>query len=374
MMRSILVVAIVALATPAHAQFGGIGSAIKKAQQAQEAKKKFDDLTFSEQEERQIGEDVSLKLRQRFGVVQDHAVHKYVSLVGLSVAQQSERPKLNWTFVVLDTDGVNAFAAPGGFVHVTRGALGLITNEAELAGVLGHEIGHITRKHTINALRKGAAATLATEAAAERSAFISSVASSVYANIIENAWDRGDELDADRVSVQLTPKLGYAPTALGAFLARLAERNKDQPDRNGLFASHPETRERISKIAEAAKSIKTMATVEPRYRLSIKYKPIEMTAIAQVADGASGPTGSADSGKEQPKIEEPNKAAPKPGGLGLGTLTQTVAPEKPSSQVSASGGARGVGPDRLARGGSNPAAVKVSISASELEAFRKGIS
>jgi predicted Zn-dependent protease len=369
MKKSIAVLALLALTTPAYAQLGGLGGALRKAQQAQEAQKKIDDLTFSEQEERQIGEDVSVKIRQRFGVVQDPAVHKYVTLVGRSIVLQSERPKLDWMFIVLDTDGVNAFASPGGFVHVTRGALGLMKNESELAAVLGHEIGHVTRKHTINALRKSAATKLGTEAASSRGpAFIAAVANMAYDNIIENAWDRGDELDADRVSVQLTPKLGYAPASLGDFLTRLSERNKNQAERNGLFASHPETKERISKIREQARGAKTSAVVEPRYRANIKYQPTDMASIATVTEGSAGLAGS--SAKEQPKKEEPKKG----GGLGLGTLKQTVAPEKQSAQVSASGGARGVGPDRLAKGGSNPNLVKVSVSAAEIETFRQGIS
>ena len=130
------VIAMLALSSPAYAQLGGLSGVLKKAQ---DAKQQLDELVVSEAEERQIGEDVSTKIRERFGVVQDPAIHKYVSLVGMALAQQSDRPQLAWTFIVLDTDGVNAFASPGGFVHVTRGALGLVANEAELAGVLGHE-------------------------------------------------------------------------------------------------------------------------------------------------------------------------------------------------------------------------------------------
>src|SRR5262249_10579305 len=109
---------------------------------------------------RQIGDDVSVKIRDRFGVVQDPAIHKYVTLIGTTLARQSERPDLNWTFIVLDTDGVNAFASPGGLVHVTRGALALAKNEAEVAAVIGHEIGHIAHKHTVNAIKKGKAVQL----------------------------------------------------------------------------------------------------------------------------------------------------------------------------------------------------------------------
>ena len=84
-------------------------------------------------------------------------MHRYVALVGAVLAQASGKPNLPWTFIVLDTDAVNAFAAPGGFVHITRGALALIQDEAELAGVLGHEIMHVTEKHTIRAIQKSKA-------------------------------------------------------------------------------------------------------------------------------------------------------------------------------------------------------------------------
>src|SRR5262249_40207900 len=121
MKHRMVVFALLTIGAPVFAQFGGLDGALKKAQQAQDAKKKLDDLTFSDEEERKIGDDVSAKVRQRFGVVQDAAVHKYVSLVGTTLAKVSERPNLVWTFIVLDTDGVNAFASPGGLVHITRG-------------------------------------------------------------------------------------------------------------------------------------------------------------------------------------------------------------------------------------------------------------
>ena len=127
---------------------------MRKAEKAQERKQQLDDMNISEAEEIELGADVSAKIRERFGVVQDPAVHKYVALVGTVLTEQTTRPKLPWTFIVLDTDGVNAFAAPGGYVHITRGALGLIKTEAELAGVLGHEIAHVAQKHTVNAIRK----------------------------------------------------------------------------------------------------------------------------------------------------------------------------------------------------------------------------
>jgi predicted Zn-dependent protease len=358
--------------SPAFAQFGVLDKGLKKAQQAKEAKDKFDDLNVTEEEERKIGEDVSAKVRARFGVAQDPAVHKYVTLVGTVLAERSERPQLPWTFIVLDTDGVNAFASPGGLVHITRGALGMIRNEAELAAVLGHEIGHVAHKHTVNAIRKNKAVQLGTnETLKDRGPFLDKIANKAYEMVLENKFDRGDEMDSDKVSVTLAEKVGYAPGTLADFLTRLDERNKDQPASNGLFASHPETKERIDAIRKLA-GAKTGATVEARYKSRIKYEPTPVTAIATVEGGASGLTGSTAPAKgDDSKDKKADDSKKK--GFGLGGLKQTVAPEKQTAQVSASGGSRGVGPDRAAKGGTNASLVKVTVSDAEVEAFRKGI-
>lgn len=368
-----------AVAAPAHAQLGGL---LDKAQKAQDIKKKVDAVTISDADEAKIGAGVSEKIRARFGVVQDPAIHKYVTLVGTVLAKQSERPGLPWTFIVLDTDGVNAFAAPGGIVHITRGALGLIKNEAELAAVLGHEIGHVSHKHAIDAIKKANAEQMGTQMTNEAvggglaGAAIEMLANKAYDMILENKFDRGDELDADKVSVTLTQKVGYASASLADFLTRLDDRNKDQPARNGLFASHPETKERIGTIRKLAGS-KGGATVEARYKTNVKYEAAPITSIAVVADGASGLTGSTASkdtkdtkdADKNKKTEEP----PKKKGFGLGNLKPSVGQEQQTAQVSASGGARGVGPDRAAKGGGNPNPVEVTVSAAEIDAFKKGI-
>jgi predicted Zn-dependent protease len=372
----VVVLSLLAIPSPASAQFGGL---LDKAQKAQDAKKKVDSLSISDEEERKIGSDVSAKVRARFGVVQDAAVTKYVTLVGLTLASRTERAGLQWQFIVLDTDGVNAFASPGGFVHITRGALGLIKNEGELAAVLGHEIGHVVHKHTVNSIKKANAEKLASQSASDatgggaRGSMLEFVANKAYDQVIEGTFDRGDELDADKFSVEITQKTGYAPAALADFLARLDDRNKDQPARNGLFASHPDMKERIQKIRQLAGS-KPGALVAPRYASNIKYEATDLTKIAVVADGSAGLTGSTkddggkkDDSKDAKKDDQPKK------GLGLGSLKKSTSADNQTAQVSASGGARGVGPDRLAKGGSNPAVVKVAVSADELAAFAKGI-
>ena len=355
MKKTLFAIGLLAVCTPAYAQLGGLGGALKKGQ---DIKKAADDWNFNEAEERQLGEDVSLKIRQRFGVVQNAAVHKYVSLVGMTVAKASERPNLNWTFIVLDTDGVNAFAAPGGLVHVTRGALALMKNEAELAAAIGHEVGHVTKKHTIKAVQKGKAVQMGSSAAGDRVAFLDGVANRLYEMILENNFDRGDEMDADAVAVQVAQKAGYAPNTLGDFLTRLSERNKGAKERNGLFASHPDTKARVDKIKQLSASAKVAALVEARYKSNITYQPVSIDAIATTTDAAAA----AASKKEQPKS-----------GGALGGLTKTFTGEKESTQVSASGGARGLGKDRAAKGGDNPTIVRTTVSNAELDAFKKGI-
>ena len=374
MKRALLVVLFLAIGVPAFAQLGGLSQGLKRVQQAKDAKDKIDELNITDEDERKIGDEVSAKIRQRFGVVQSAPVHKYVSLVGLTLAKQSERPALNWAFIVLDTDGVNAFASPGGIIHITRGALGLIRNEAELAGVLAHEIGHVAHKHTVNAIRKNKAVSMGTSATlADRGPFLDQLANKAYEMVLENKFDRGDEMDSDKVSVSLTGKAGYAPGTLAAFLTRLDERNQDMPAQNGLFASHPETRERIDTIRKLA-GAKTGAVVEARYKENIKYEPTPVTAIATVEDGAAGLTGSTAPAKDDKnkdtkdaKKEEPKK------GFGLGSLKPSSSAERQTAQVSASGGSRGVGPDRTAKGGGIAAIVKASVSDADLATFKKGM-
>ena len=155
-------------------------------------------------------------------------MHRYVSLVGLALAQGSTRPDLPWTFIVLDTDGVNAFAAPGGYVHITRGALALIKNEAELAGVLGHEIIHVTEKHTIRAIQKSKAVQMgAAETLSGNSALMQQAVTATYDNIVDRGFGRAEENESDEKGVALANKTGYAPNGLVAFLTTLKDRNKD---------------------------------------------------------------------------------------------------------------------------------------------------
>ncbi len=371
MRKWMFAVVFLALASPAFAQFGGL------LDQGAKRAKQVNDLRWTDEEKATLGASVSEKVRQRYGVVQSAPVHRYVTLVGLSLAQRSSRPDLPWTFIVLDTDAVNAFAAPHGYVHVTKGALALARNEAELAGVLAHEILHVAEEHTIKALRNQTLKSAAAEEALKNNGLLEFLADAAYANILDNAYSRGDENDADNKGVALANAAGYAPQGLGAFLTALTERNSASTEKRGMFDSHPGMQarlERISKTIERGK-LTAAATVEARYAKTITYKPVPQSAIATVEAGTRGLAGGNSKPSEEAQADagsEQKEAPKKRRGFGLSNLTKGGGDgEAKSAQVVGSGGARGLDPEKDAKGGSNPAPVVVNVTPADLEAFRK---
>ena len=310
---------------------------MKRAQQVQDTKKKLDDLTFTEEEEQTIGLDVSQKVRQRFGVVQDPAVHKYVSLVGTTLAKQSERPDLPWTFIVLDTDGVNAFASPGGYVHITRGALASSRTKRSWPACWATRLATSCASTPINAMRKNNAVQAGASAASEPSC---------------TARQRRQRRLQQRARERLRPRRRArcrSPWCRAAVQGRiqrqrprrhsstrLDERNKDQAEKNGLFASHPDTKERIDKATALAKASKT--TGDGAGALQVEH---QVPARAPSPRSRSLPTVRRAS-RARPSRKRRRKSRRRRDSAS-GALKPTVAPEKQSTQVSASGGARGVG-------------------------------
>ena len=277
---------------PAAAQLGGLTGALNKAVTV----KKIADVRVTDAEEQQIGQQVSDKIVETFGVYQDANVAKYVTLVGAVLAQTSTRPNLNWQFVVLDTEGVNAFAAPGGFIHITKGLLGLMKNEAELAGVLSHEIVHVTEKHTVSAIQKSGYVQVGTDevgSAGMAQSLVTKLAEAAYSNILNNKFSRDDEGESDEKGVLLANTVGYSPSGLTSALTKLSDRNKDAKEPNGMFASHPMMKDRIAKIESLIKNRKlaSTATVDARYAKNVTFDAKPATEIATVAEGSRGLAG-----------------------------------------------------------------------------------
>lgn len=209
----------------------------------------------SREEEIEIGGLVTSNLLGAAPLVDDADVQHYVNNVGLWVALQSERPDLPWKFGVIASDNINAFAAPGGYIIITRGLFLNLNSEAELAGVLGHEIGHVVRRHHLNALQKNARLDLlgdALQVAArdkshrdqQKLGKLINAGTQLYAR----GLDRDDEYEADRLGVVYAARAGYDPYALLNVLATLDSINADSPKIALLTKTHPPFGERLQRL------------------------------------------------------------------------------------------------------------------------------
>ena len=219
---------------------------------------------MSPEEERRIGAQEHPKLVEAFGgLYDDPALQRYVARLGRLVQQTSEQPEPPFTFVILDSPEVNAFALPGGYVHVTRGLMALADDEAELAGVIAHEIGHVTARHSAERYSHGVVAGLG---AALLGAVIDSDPVTDFAQLAAGAYvqgySRSQELEADMLGVRYLSRSGFDATAMSSFLEAMGAESALEQEMagargegalGGLFASHPRTADRVKKAAEAAR-------------------------------------------------------------------------------------------------------------------------
>ncbi|HSN17773.1 MAG TPA: M48 family metallopeptidase [Gammaproteobacteria bacterium] len=215
----------------------------------------------SQDDEIAIGRDAAATLLGASKPIADPAVQQYVNKVGLWIALQSDRPDLPWHFAVVDSDDIDAFAAPGGFVFLTRGLLLRLHNEAELAGVLGHEISHVILKHHLKALQKAARMDLVSQAAkvgmaskgydSDLDQELMDKVSNATRNLYSKGLDKDDELAADRMGVVLAARAGYDPYGLLAVLQTLEAVDPHSSKMQLLMATHPAPADRITALSES---------------------------------------------------------------------------------------------------------------------------
>ena len=207
---------------------------------------------IGEQEEIGIGRDVAARLLGAAPLMANDGVQRYVNNVGRWLASQSERPELPWQFGVLEAPQLNAFATPGGNVFITRGLLERMKSEAELAGVLAHEISHVLRKHHLKAIQKGAQTALAGEALsqalANRSGANREKLIALGSEVFTRGLDKGDELEADRLGVAIAARGGYDAYGLPAVLQSLQAMNPQDSGLALMFKTHPAPAERLDAL------------------------------------------------------------------------------------------------------------------------------
>ena len=289
-MRRILFASLLLASVAAHAQFGGfdIGKALdigKKAMQAKEATKEF-----SPEEEIALGEGITSGILGAAPLHADQNLQRYVNRVGKWLALHTERADLPWSFGVIDTETINAFAMPGGSILVSHGLVKRLANESELAGVLAHEIAHVVKKHQLSAIQSGAGtdllASVGKDLAADRigrsgGGVLAQTGKTALASagidLLKNGaflrpLDRSMEYEADRMAVVIAARSGYDPYGLVAVLQMLAQA-KGEGDGASIFATHPAAADRIAELEKVVPATldryATQPQVEGRFRQTV---------------------------------------------------------------------------------------------------------
>ncbi len=208
-----------------------------------------------EKEEIAIGRDMAARLLGAAPLAADEALQRYVNHVGRWLAAQTERPGLPWRFGVLDAPQLNAFATPGGHIFVTRGLVARMKSEAELAGVLAHEIAHVLRKHHLTAMQKTARLELANTVVGtfaprdDRSGRHEKLLAA-GTELFARGLDKDDELEADRLGVVIAARGGYDAYGLPAVLQTLQAMNPEDSGLALMFKTHPAPAERLEALAK----------------------------------------------------------------------------------------------------------------------------
>jgi predicted Zn-dependent protease len=258
----------------------------------------------SEPEELKIGREVAGRMLGAAPLVNDAGLQSYVNRVGRWVASQSERADLPWRFAVIDTASINAFAAPGGYVLVTRGLYEILDNEAQLAGVLAHEIAHIVRRHHVTVMQKSAALSAGAQLAQRdnRSALLNNMIGS-GAEIFARGLDKGAEHEADAMGVVLAARAGYNPYGLVDVLHKLEARSAEDGSLALLFKTHPAPGERLEQLGVAltprVAQLPNGRELDIR-RISASAAPARVSKPLP-AEGTRGLAAQPDAQPEQPK-------------------------------------------------------------------------
>ena len=209
----------------------------------------------SEADEIELGKGISANLLGASPLVNDPELQNYVNRVGKWIALHCDRPNLPWHFGVLEDDDINAFATPGGYILITRGMVMRMRDEAELAGVLAHEITHVVEKHALNTMKKGALVGLGGDVL---STYAENKGKESYSKVVgagtelyTRGLDKEDEYAADRAGVVLAARAGYDPYGLPSVLQTLASINPKDGAVALMFKTHPDTGERLQLVTDA---------------------------------------------------------------------------------------------------------------------------
>jgi beta-barrel assembly-enhancing protease len=215
---------------------------------------------ISQQQEIQMGQEYAQQINAQLPIVSDPEINRYVNLLGDQIASRTSRADLDWRFYVVDSREVNAFAVPGGYIYVNRGLIERTSKMDELAGVLGHEIGHVVRRHSIQQMEKAQGANVGVTLACVLTNICNSQVAQAGINIAGSAvfarFSRQDELEADQEAVTNTVRAGINPEGIVTMFQKLIQERKTRPSAvEGWFATHPLEEDRIQQAQATIASI-----------------------------------------------------------------------------------------------------------------------
>jgi predicted Zn-dependent protease len=232
--------------------------------------------------ERAIGESLALEGLQRFGnPVKNEALQRYVNLVGNSLATNSKRATIPYQFAVLDSRVQNAFAVPGGVIFISRALVSILDDEAELAAVLAHEIGHVAAKHALKStqraqLLQGVGTITAASVGGDKGKKFASAIGDMQAVLFDKGLDKDMEFEADLAAMETTYRTGYDPSAMIRVLEKLRKLEASSKEKKGSwFSTHPPISERIARLrAQLYKypDYSSLASVRERFAKTVKVK------------------------------------------------------------------------------------------------------
>jgi predicted Zn-dependent protease len=230
----------------------------------------------SQQEEVQIGQQTAAQVNAQLPMLRDAAIDGYVNSLGRSIASRTSRADLDWQFAVVNTDVINAFALPGGFVYVNRGVLARASNESELAGVLAHEIEHVVQRHSVKQMEQAQNANIGVTLACVLTRVCENQAAAAAIQVGGTAYfaknSRDDEVQADEGGFQNMIRAGINPRGMLTFFQKLlAEEGSGGGGVNAWFADHPGTQDRIADIqrmidATPAAQLSSLRTDSPQFQ------------------------------------------------------------------------------------------------------------
>ena len=205
-------------------------------------------------DEDDLGRSIAIAATNQWPLYDNPALNKYVTMVGLTLADHTANPGANWVFGVLDTPDLAAYSGPNGYIMITRGAIAAMQDEAELAGVLAHEMSHVSNHDGYEAVRKAKFSEALVQAgstfAQQHAAYLNQASDFLVNKMLKGSWDQSQETAADAGAVKLLQSAGYDPTGLARFLKRLPS-GSSKP-----FGTHPGTAERVGKITAQAGAAK----------------------------------------------------------------------------------------------------------------------